>query len=107
MILMFMVISAFANMMYILNEQRIYEGTQELFEPKVESTLIDSWISMYLLSLGEFELHNFYGVNNGYIWVIFLMATFVIQITFLNMLIAIMSNTYETVKDRQHVATMR
>ena len=78
-----------------------------IFSEKTGSPIIDAWINVYLLSLGEFELGSFDGPNNKYLWSIFILATFFIQITFLNMLIAIMSNTYDMVRDKQKVAMMR
>ena len=44
----------FANMMYILNNTRIYTDADSLFDPFVENNLGDAWIHQYLLSLGEF-----------------------------------------------------
>lgn len=62
----------------------------QLYEPKVGNDIIDTFINAYLITLGEFEYEGFEGSNNNYLWSIFISATFVIQITFLNMLIAIM-----------------
>ena len=54
MILFIMVICMFANMMYILNNTRMYTDTDPLFDSFVENNLGDAFINQYLLSLGEF-----------------------------------------------------
>ena len=59
---------------------------------------------MYLLSLGEFGVDDFgkRGVlSNTLMWVIFLFGTFLLQITFMNMLIAIMGEVFNAVTERK------
>ena len=51
--------------------------------------------NQYMLSLGEFGMDNFDdNPQTHLIYVIFLSATFFTQITFLNMLIALMGDTF-------------
>ena len=110
-----LVIAAAANMLYITNELRIYEGGDEIFSSRFNQKSIDSFIYVYLLSLGEFDYDRFISSEDqdisedqgNNLWIIFLVATFLIQITFLNMLIAIMGNTYDKVIDKSNEATMR
>ena len=61
--------------------------------------LIDSIINQYLLSLGEFGPFDeaFEGKQQTLCYVFFLLSTFFTQITALNMIIAIMSQTYDDV----------
>ena len=61
-------------------------------------------INQYLLSLGDFvdtlggyEEHP----QSVLVWLIFLVTTFVTQITMLNMLIAIMGNTFDNVIEKK------
>ena len=64
--------------------------------------IIDIMYNQYMLSLGEFDMDGF--ENHPQSWMaysFFLLATFVTQITFLNMLIAIMGNTFDRVTDNQ------
>ena len=57
---------------------------------------------MYLLSLGEFTTETFKSTPNRHIaWIFFILATFMILIVFMNMLIAIMGATFNTVYDNQ------
>jgi len=64
----------------------------------------NSFYNQYMLSLGEFAMDGF-GDSPQVIlcYVLFLCATFITQITFLNMLVAIMGDSYSKVmeaKDR-------
>ena len=69
---------------------------------------MNSWINQYLLGLGEFSSIDAYeGENATFTWIMFLMATFIIQITFLNMLIAIMGDTFDRVVERKQASARR
>ena len=58
------------------------------------------FINQYLMALGEFEGKDFFdGSDQIAIWIFFLLATFITQITFLNMLIAVMGDTYAKVTE--------
>lgn len=62
--------------------------------------IMNIFINQYLLALGEFDaLDSYDGVDQVACWVFFLMATFITQITFLNMLIAVMGDTYAKVTE--------
>ena len=56
-------------------------------------------MNMWLLGLGEFDLDDSYseGPNAYLCWFMFILASFVIVITFMNMLIAIMGDTFGNV----------
>ena len=41
------------------------------------------------------------------LWIIYIGATFVLQIIFLNMLIAIMSNVFDAVNEKQHQSSIK
>ena len=56
---------------------------------------------MYLTGLGEFDTegYTYDGSPNLYMaWFFFLMATFLVAVVFMNMLIAIMGDTFGEVK---------
>ena len=44
-------------------------------------------------------MDNFEGNNQFLIYVLFILATFLTQVTILNMLVAIMGNTFDNVKE--------
>ena len=55
-----------------------------------------------MLGLGEFFTDGFEDHPQWYLcWIIFLMSTFFTQIVLLNMLIAIMANTFDYIIDRK------
>ena len=64
-------------------------------------------IYMYKLTLGDFSTLGYLGTNDYYVWIIFLTATFILQITFLNMLIAIMADTFSHVMDNAEESSMK
>ena len=63
---------------------------------------VDLLLNQYLLSLGEFSTDSFENhTNKILIWIIFISATFFTQITMLNMLIAIMGDTFAKVSEKK------
>jgi len=57
---------------------------------------------MWRTGLGEFDdAHYDKGAYTYLLWTFFMMATFIILVVFMNMLIAIMTNTYEKVQGEQ------
>lgn len=60
---------------------------------------IDVVIDQHLMSLGGFETENYGGKNHVLVYIFFFMATVFTSITSLNMIIAIMGNTFETTLD--------
>ena len=64
---------------------------------------------MYLLSLGEFDFENFGSrdtLTNTLMWAIFVIGTFLLQITFMNMLIAIMSEVFAVVTEKKQQSSL-
>jgi hypothetical protein len=73
-----------------------------------ESRFLNTVIHMYMLALGEFETMTQYrGENPRRIWGLFVVSTFVVQITFLNVLIAIMGDVYQKVMSNRKQARLR
>ena len=69
---------------------------------------------MYLLSNGEYDFENFGARdsegNEGskiVLWLLFLGATFLLQIVFMNMLVALMSDTYNEINEKKQQSKMR
>ena len=89
-----------SNALMILNENRFQDHklVQEIFQIK----MLDALMNQYMLSLGEFDLENF-GLDrkDPVVWVLFLLSTFISQILFLNMLIAVMADTFEKQRELQ------
>ena len=87
----------FGTAFYILNLGRV--GTDESVVPDVSSIwILDAFINQYELGLGEFQIDSYReskGHQSFFIYTLFIISTFLIQITFLNMLIAIMGDAFE------------
>ena len=111
-----MVLITFANALYILEianhaEASVSDDTalaptadgettsiDQLIQRAYNSTFIDSVVNQYLLGLGEFQYDAFASNPAGpLIWSLFLLSTFLTQVTFMNMLVAIMSDTFARV----------
>ena len=68
---------------------------------------VNALIYVYKLCLGDFHTENFTGENQGIIWIVFFAGTFILQITFLNMLIAIMGDTFDMVMEQKAEFSMK
>lgn len=97
----------FGMPMYILQLNR------DETNPVVDETFGGIWIlnafyNQYMLSLGEFNLDSFANGPQTYMcYFFFIMATFLTQITFLNMLIALMGDTFDRVIELRPVASRK
>ena len=90
-----------------LKEAGIIEN--RLFTQNFENRYADAVLNQYLLSLGEFGLTTFslQGSNNSEtVWVLFLIGTFLTQVTIFNMLTAIMGDTYANVTENRVEAAL-
>ena len=56
-------------------------------------------MGQYLLSLGEFDTDYSSGFFYNFMWMNFLVVSFLLIVTFLNMVIAIMGDTYGKVAE--------
>jgi len=79
-------------------------------DPKTRSW--NSLIQQYLFALGEFEVDNYSPdyepqPNEKLLWILFFIVTFFSQITILNMLIAIMGDTFDNVFENKKQYAMK
>jgi len=64
-------------------------------------SVLDSVIAIYLFALGDFQYDGFINSEYDYLlWISFLICTFLLIAVFLNMIIAIMGNTFENVMEQ-------
>jgi hypothetical protein len=68
--------------------------------------IVDSFIRSYLVGLGEFGMDNFSDNDKYLVWIFFILSTVITQLIFMNLLIAIMGDTFgrvQEVKERSGV----
>ena len=79
-----------------------------LFADETVSMFTNMILNQYLVSLGEFHTESYIEHELApFIWTLFIMATFFTQITMLNMLIAIMGDTFDKVTENKLTFTTR
>ena len=87
------------NAMYMLhlNADHDLEGTK-IVEPIFGNLLVDSTLNYLNLMIGEYSTGGYVKHNSPALcYALFLITVIISQITFLNMLIAIMAETFEKV----------
>lgn len=95
-IVMFVIsLAAFANVIFILNLNRA--AGDSLYEPLIGVAPIDAMIHAYLTGLGDFNDQNYSSENATVVWVMFIVATLIVQLIFMNMLIAIMQASFSRI----------
>lgn len=94
-------IAMFANTFLIFDQSRRLQGRfdERIIEEAFGIPWIDAFVRSYLVGLGEFGMENFNGEGGTLIWMFFLLATFITQLLFMNLLIAIMGDTFDRVQD--------
>ena len=97
-LIIFIILVYIGSAMYMLQLNVGFGDESDIIEPTFDLSIIDATLNQYMLVLGEFNMDGFKNhVNNGICYMIFLGSTFITQITFLNMLIAIMGDTFDRV----------
>ena len=98
--IMVVVLGAFANAFYLMGKNQVqFDNIESPDDYPIYFTIRGSIQYIYLLSLGEIfaDDSNFSKGNKNqqtYLWILFILATFVIIVTMMNMLIAIMGDTF-------------
>jgi len=91
----FIGILSFATLYYILDKGNTINVTN--FE---EDSYLNAFLYTYMQSLGELGYDGFESSESASLyWVIFFMSTIMLTITMLNLLIAIMGDTYDRVQE--------
>lgn len=91
----------FGTPMYILQGNRGVEGAENaVLDEYLGNWVFDTLFNQYLLSLGEFGIDEFSnGPQATLCYIFFIFATFFTQVTALNMIIAIMGDTFGKVSE--------
>ena len=94
--------------MFMLQLNAAFGEENYIIHPVSENFLADSFLNQYLLMLGEFYTDGFKAhANTGLLWVLFISMTFISQLTFLNMLIAIMGDTFDRVMEQRPTYSLK
>ena len=99
MIIMFVWYMTFGTAFYIVNLSR-HTDDNSFIDPITGIWFIDSFISQFVLGVGDYSLDAYKAEDSRQIklcYILFVWSCFLIQIVFLNMLIAIMGDTYAEV----------
>lgn len=59
--------------------------------------MFDAFIHAYLTGLGDFGKDNYSAMNGTTVWIFFLLATVIVQLVFMNLLIAMMGDAYASI----------
>jgi len=103
MLMILIILLAFANFFLIINLNMLGDEVKD--DPYISTYLgnqsIDALIAAYFMSLGDFAYDVYSaGPNKTSAWVMFLLATFLNCVVFMNMLIAIMGETFGAVTEK-------
>lgn len=101
-ILLLTALMMFGVPMIMLNLNRVDQNS--IVDDPFGFWVLNMLLNQYLLALGEFNYDNFANQPQSYLcYIFFVMATFITQIAMLNMLIAIMGDTFERVIENRDV----
>ena len=97
-ILTIFIFMTFGNTLLIMNQGRTEDG--QLYSSIFGVGFLDVMLNNYITAIGDYEVDGFKQEGGDVIiWILFIMATFISQVTFLNMLIAIMGDTFDRVSE--------
>lgn len=97
-------LGAFANIIFLLNLNRTDNGgcastgeCADIYDSLVGIAPVDSMIHAYLTGLGDFNKDNYSSENSKTVWFMFILATIIVQLIFMNLLIAIMGESFSRI----------
>ena len=93
---------AFANSFYILGRNSPSENGN-----LAGNTVFDAFIFSYKMGLGDFDTDGFDTVDEEVLWIIFFINTLIILIVLLNLVIAIMGDTFDRVQETQEKSLLK
>ena len=113
MVMLIIALMSFANVIFILNLNREENGCGDseecgpIYENLVGVPPIDALIHSYLTGLGEFGKDNYSMENAWTVWVMFILATLIVQLVFMNLLIAIMGDSFSRINEIMDQSTLK
>ena len=104
-VLLFLVVLTLASASYLINFNLIDDRYHEpIFVRRFGYSFLDAILKQYLIGLGDFSTDDYQSTSwdDAFVWFFFLTGTLLTQITFLNMLIAMMGLTFDTTINNTH-----
>jgi len=106
-VMLMVCLGCFSNVLMILDLNREMGGTDTIVENFTGYGVLNGLLHAYMTGLGEFQYENYSTMDKGTIWVFFLIATLMIQLVFMNMLIAIMTDSFSRITAIQQQSTLK
>ena len=101
-------LSAFANIIFLLNLNRMEQGHEEpIYENLIGFGPLDAMIHAYLMGLGDFNRDTYSSENARVIWIMFILATIIVSLIFMNLLIAIMGESFSRITGIMQQSTLK
>jgi len=100
-------LSAFANIIFVLNQNRIHDDTPVIFDSLIGIPPLDAMIHAYLTGLGDFNKDTYSDDNSRVVWIMFILATIIVQLIFMNLLIAIMGESFSRITAIMQQSTLK
>jgi len=93
--MLIIIILAFANLFFIIQLNIEPKAKYHYAVPYTKDPVSSSIISMYMVAQGDFHFGGYgHGPDVFIAWAFFILATYLMLLVFMNVLIAIMSDTF-------------
>ena len=99
MVMLAIIVCTFANAFLIMDHSRRILGIEPITEDAFGNPILDTVTRAYMLGLGEYGTDTYELLDSKLAWALFIVATFLLQVTFFNLLIAIMGDTFDRVSE--------
>ena len=106
-VMLIIALSAFANIIFLLNINRIEENGDPLYENLIGFAPLDAMIHAYLMGLGDFNKDTYSSGNARVVWIMFILATIIVSLIFMNLLIAIMGESFSRITAIMQQSTLK
>ena len=107
MVMLCIIIFAFANLFFVIQNNTLNDPSYYYVNSYLDNSVIDSIIAIYLMSLGEFDYSGYgNGPDKHVVWLFFILGTYLTLIVFMNVLIAIMGDSYARVSETKEQSAL-
>jgi Ion transport protein len=106
-VMLVLCLTAFANCIIVLNNNRKLTGQDSIFTSYVGWGPADALIHAYLTGLGDNNYDTYSSDDAIAVWILFLGATIIVQLIFMNMLIALMGESFGRISGILEQSTMK